>query len=198
MCSAVCQQSHSRLPARTDQSRSVRGSRPLMMHEIAASRSPAVTVMMLRAYGHGQPGMTEFVSNDADSDLLARTVRSAAVLVVTANPELGVALGRFGAAPGDEIEELVGAVDRVDATGIRRVGVEHLPWPVLDKSTKSFPVLESRGAGAEVVDPERAVRAARVPLRREHEVVDDELATAVEQVGQRGLPVWPFEDVLLR
>src|SRR5215471_17119047 len=152
MCSAVCQQSHSRLPARTDQSRSVRGSRPLMMHEIAASRSPAVTGMMLRAYGHGRSDMTEFLSNDADSDLLTRTVRSAAVLVVTANPELGVALGRFGAAPGDEIEELVGAVDRVDATGIRRVGVEHLPWPVLDKSTKSFPVLESSGAGAVVVD----------------------------------------------
>src|SRR5215472_924130 len=98
MCSAVCQQSHSRLPARTDQSRSVRGSRPLMMHEIAASRSPAVTVMVLRAYDHGPPGMTEWASSDSDSGLLVRTVRSAAVFVVTANPELGVALGRFGAA----------------------------------------------------------------------------------------------------
>src|SRR5579859_2364158 len=57
MCSAVCQQSHSRVPARTDQSRSVTGSRPLITHEIAASRSLAVTVMMLRAYEHPRRGM---------------------------------------------------------------------------------------------------------------------------------------------
>src|ERR1035438_3817488 len=47
MCSAVCQQSHSRVPARTDQSRSVSGSSPLITHEITLSRSFAVTVMVL-------------------------------------------------------------------------------------------------------------------------------------------------------
>src|SRR5205823_7939440 len=46
MCSAVCQQSHSKLPARTDQSRSVMGSSPLITHEITLSRSSAVTVMV--------------------------------------------------------------------------------------------------------------------------------------------------------
>src|SRR6266536_3013250 len=46
MCSAVCQQSHSRVPARTDQSRSVIGSSPLITHEITLSRSSAVTVMV--------------------------------------------------------------------------------------------------------------------------------------------------------
>src|SRR5579864_8416288 len=58
MCSAVCQQSHSRVPARTDQSRSVTGNRPLITHEIAASRSLAVTVMVVRAYDHKPPGMS--------------------------------------------------------------------------------------------------------------------------------------------
>src|SRR6516164_6076692 len=113
MCSAVRQQSHSRRPARTDQSRSVSGSRPLMMHEIAASRSLAVTVMMLRAYDHERPGIRR------SSVVMRWRSGSAAVLVVTANPALGIALGRFGAAQGNEIEELIRAVDRVDATGIR-------------------------------------------------------------------------------
>jgi hypothetical protein len=47
MCSAVCQQSHSRVPARTDQSRSVMGSSPLTTQAITLSRSSAVTVMLL-------------------------------------------------------------------------------------------------------------------------------------------------------
>jgi len=46
MCSAVCQQSHSRVPTRTDQSRSVIGSSPLITHEITLSRSSAVTVIV--------------------------------------------------------------------------------------------------------------------------------------------------------
>jgi hypothetical protein len=33
--------------------------------------------------------------------------------------------------------------------------------------------------------------------RREHEVVNDELPAAVEEVEQAGLSVWAFEDVLL-
>src|SRR5215469_3018891 len=53
------------------------------------------------------------------------------------------------------------------------------------------------GGAVEAVGPERAVRAAGVPLGREHEVVDDELAAAAEQVGQGQLPVRPVEDVVL-
>src|SRR4029079_11734820 len=36
----------------------------------------------------------------------------------------------------------------------------------------------------EVVGPERAALAAGLPVRGEHEVVDDELGLAVEQVGE--------------
>src|SRR5262245_19435282 len=56
MCSAVCQQSHSSVPARTDQSRSVMGSSLLTTQAITLSRSSAVTVMVTRVYGHDGPG----------------------------------------------------------------------------------------------------------------------------------------------
>jgi hypothetical protein len=46
MCSAVCQQSHSKVPAGTDQSRSVMGNSLLITHEITLSRSSAVTIMV--------------------------------------------------------------------------------------------------------------------------------------------------------
>src|ERR1700683_2504249 len=62
MCSAVSQQSPSSVPAGTDQSRSVIGSSPLMMQEIASSRSLAVTVMVspsLRSGGAEHARMAE-------------------------------------------------------------------------------------------------------------------------------------------
>jgi hypothetical protein len=49
----------------------------------------------------------------------------------------------------------------------------------------------------EVVGPERAALAAGVPARIEHEVVDDELAAAGEELRQRASSVRPLEDVLL-
>jgi hypothetical protein len=49
----------------------------------------------------------------------------------------------------------------------------------------------------EVVDPEGAALAALVPARVEHEVVDDELVAALEEVGQRLLAPGPVEDVVL-
>src|SRR5207245_4706539 len=48
-----------------------------------------------------------------------------------------------------------------------------------------------------VVGPERADRAADVVLRVEHEVIDEQLAPPVEELGQRLLAVGPVEDVLL-
>src|SRR5580692_114758 len=264
MCSAVCQQFHSRLPACTDQSRSVRGSRPLTMHAIAASRSPAVTVMMLRAYDYGRPQMRGSPVVTPIRAFWSGLSRSGAVLVVTADPGLGIALGRLVAPPGREVEELIGAVDRVDAAGVRRVRVEHLALSVLDEGADPLAVLqpgrgyvvvdrgpfryrvrrerdaevvvevrlarripgegpahpllvgrklgqrrpgdrregrvpspEVNGRAVEAVRPERAVRAPRVPVRREHEVVDDEPPAAVEQVTQGAFPGRAVEDVLL-
>jgi hypothetical protein len=48
------------------------------------------------------------------------------------------------------------------------------------------------------VDDERARWAAGVPLRLEHEVVDDELPTAIEDVGQGDLTVWTGDPVVHR
>ncbi len=41
------------------------------------------------------------------------------------------------------------------------------------------------GGAVEVVRPERAARAALIPARVEHEVINDQLRTAREQVSQR-------------
>src|SRR6185437_15523337 len=43
----------------------------------------------------------------------------------------------------------------------------------------------------------RAARAGRVPVRVEHDVLDDELAAIPEQAGQRDLALRAFERVLL-
>src|ERR1700722_11568833 len=52
--------------------------------------------------------------------------------------------------------------------------------------------------GVEVVGPERAVWASRLPVWREHEVVDDELAAAGKEGRQRLTPLWTLKDVLPR
>jgi hypothetical protein len=49
----------------------------------------------------------------------------------------------------------------------------------------------------DAVGQERAGFAALVPVRVEHEVVDQQLTTALEQVGQAGLAVRAAEDVFL-
>jgi hypothetical protein len=49
----------------------------------------------------------------------------------------------------------------------------------------------------EVVGLERATFAALLPTGSEHEVIDDQLAPPVEEVGKRLLATGPIEDVLL-
>jgi hypothetical protein len=58
-------------------------------------------------------------------------------------------------------------------------------------------VVQVHDDAVEVVGPTRAVRAAFVPLRGEHEVIDDQLAAAVEELRQRPLAVPSFEHVRL-
>src|SRR5271165_4157679 len=48
-----------------------------------------------------------------------------------------------------------------------------------------------------VVCQERATRAALLPSRTEHEVIDNQLASSLEQLGQRYLARRSFEDVAL-
>ena len=47
-----------------------------------------------------------------------------------------------------------------------------------------------------VVHIERTARAALLPVRTEHEVVDNQLAVAVEKLRERHLPVRPVENVI--
>src|SRR5439155_24093495 len=46
-----------------------------------------------------------------------------------------------------------------------------------------------------MVGQEGAARAPLLPPRAEHEVVYDQLAAAVEEVGQRRLALWPLERI---
>src|SRR5256885_5078199 len=66
-----------------------------------------------------------------------------------------------------------------------------------DRDEARVAVIEVDAEAVEIVRPERAVLAALVPVGREHEVIDDELAPAVEELGQRLRACRPVEDVLL-
>ena len=58
-------------------------------------------------------------------------------------------------------------------------------------------LLQMRNDAVEVVGPERAALAARLPLRREHEVIHDELRRGAEQVGERQASARAFELIRL-
>jgi hypothetical protein len=62
--------------------------------------------MVLRAYDHGPPGMKGSPVVTLIPAFRSGLSGSAAVLVMTADPELRIALGRFVAALGGKIEEL--------------------------------------------------------------------------------------------
>src|SRR5262245_16518627 len=51
--------------------------------------------------------------------------------------------------------------------------------------------------GADAIGEERADRAALVPGRVEHEMLHDELCSALEKIQQAGLAVRALEDVVL-
>src|SRR5207248_1238421 len=101
------------------------------------------------------------------------------VLVVAAHP--GLRPPFLVAALGNEVEVVVGGVQQIDAACVRRVRVED----------------GAVGRRVEVVGPERTALAALVIVRREHEVVDDELAASVEELWERLAPVGTDEDILL-
>jgi len=58
-------------------------------------------------------------------------------------------------------------------------------------------MLEVRQRAVEMIGQERAAWAARRPARAEHEMIDDELAAAGEQVGQGPAPMRRIERVAL-
>src|SRR6266536_466927 len=50
---------------------------------------------------------------------------------------------------------------------------------------------------ADLVDERRAARARQIPVVEPHQVVDDQLTAALEEIEQARLPFRPIEDVLL-
>src|ERR1700687_4846954 len=58
-------------------------------------------------------------------------------------------------------------------------------------------MLQVHDAAVEVIGDERAARAALLPVRTEHEVIDDELAAPAEEIAQGLLAARSIEDVLL-
>jgi hypothetical protein len=49
----------------------------------------------------------------------------------------------------------------------------------------------------EIVGPERAALAAFLPVGTQHEVIDDELAAAGEEIGERLRAIGPLKDISL-
>src|SRR6266576_918744 len=77
------------------------------------------------------------------------------------------------------------------------VGEQLLERRVLDADHRDVPGLEVREHAVEAVRRRRAGRTARRVVRPEHEVVDDELRAAVEQLRQRAFAILGVEAVLL-
>src|SRR5262249_12481465 len=77
------------------------------------------------------------------------------------------------------------------------VGEQHVERRVRDADHRDVAGREVREHPIEAVRGRRASRTSRRVVRPEHEVVDDELTTAVEQLRQRAFTVLRVEAVLL-
>jgi hypothetical protein len=56
-------------------------------------------------------------------------------------------------------------------------------------------MLEMDESAVDVIGLERAADAAFLPSRAEHEMIDDQLAASIEEVGERLLAVRPIEQI---
>jgi hypothetical protein len=69
-------------------------------------------------------------------------------------------------------------------------------WGPADKGEGGVPGVQV-GQVADVVGQERAGRTALIPVRVEHEMVDQQLTPALEQIQEAGLAIPALEQVLL-
>src|SRR5262249_48304189 len=76
------------------------------------------------------------------------------------------------------------------------IGGELLERRARDRDERDVPGLQVDDIRVEAVGPERATRAALVVLRPGHDVVEDELAPPVEELGEGLPPLRRVEDVL--
>ncbi len=66
-----------------------------------------------------------------------------------------------------------------------------------DRGERQVGMLEMLPRRVDMIGDERAAAAHMVRARRQHEMIDGELAAAVEQVAERAFTVGPFEDIRL-
>src|SRR5262245_48962140 len=58
-------------------------------------------------------------------------------------------------------------------------------------------MIQMNGDPVEIISPERTTRASLFPVRRKHEMVDHQLASAFKQLRQGHLSIRPFKDIVL-
>src|SRR6266540_4212000 len=80
---------------------------------------------------------------------------------------------------------------------MRRLYATSLSSGARHHDERDIVVLEVRDAAGEAVGDRRAARTAFVPVRPEHEVIDEHLRTPAEQIAQRRIAVFGREPVVV-
>jgi len=66
-----------------------------------------------------------------------------------------------------------------------------------DRQQRHVIMLEVRERAVDVIAQERTARATLLPIRTEHEMIEDQLTASVEEIGQRLFALRAVEDILL-
>src|SRR5215831_14960057 len=118
---------------------------------------------------------------------------------------LRVGIVVLDAAPGRIERNVEVVVERGAERGDPGEGPSHatferfdlLPWRAGYRGEGGISCGEMDDRAGEVIGEVRAVFAALLPVRIEHEVIDDELPMTSEEIAQRRLPLRALEDVLV-
>src|SRR5581483_132607 len=96
------------------------------------------------------------------------------------------------------VEKVVGRRDPFEVPAhALLVGPYLLEWRARDRDKAHIALSEMNDKAVIAVGPERAVRTAGAPARIEHEMLNNELAAPLEQIGQRFATICPVEHVVL-
>src|SRR6266568_2415599 len=113
---------------------------------------------------------------------------SVLVAVVVAHPALYV-IGIFVAALGQQVEHVVGAVQRLDAASVARIRVEHCAGPILVEHARALAIGHPRVRRPDIVEQGVALDLVEGGARHGHEAdvaVGQVQAGAVVMVGPEG------------
>ena len=138
----------------------------------------------------------------AHAGLLARPVAPGDVLGLELRLVLVVVLNRCHCGIDRHVEVVVeAAAERRDPTEVPShaplVRDELVERRARHHDERDIVVLEVRDAAGEAVGDRRAARTAFVPVRPEHEVIDEHLRTPAEQIAQRRIAVFGREPVVV-